>query len=252
MGTLVSLYVVNVLVTGTRDIKLSSHKARSTATHPTQSATSVTPTTGAKANPALPGAKTTRPKKTGPGVIEEAASNVPEWVLFLVLLLDYWGVVFFVLQLFWTLAVLRLDFEMRWYMVTDRSLRLRSGLLVVKESTLSFVNIQQVVVTQGPIQRLLGLADVRVQSAGGGDSDSHGKGGGEELHTVVFHAVDNADEIRDVVLARLKQFRAASLGDPDDQAHALPVIAPAGNQSADTLAAAQELLAAARELRAAL
>ena len=63
---------------------------------------------------------------------------------------------------------MRLDYEQRWYVVTDRSLRLRTGVWSVREMTMSFANLQQITVTQGPLQRLLGLADVRFQSAGGG------------------------------------------------------------------------------------
>ena len=77
---------------------------------------------------------------------------------------------------------------------------------------MSFANLQQVEVKQGPFQRLLGLADVRVRSAGGGD---HGEAEGEPLHTGLFHSVENAEEIRDLILARLKAFREAGLGDPD-------------------------------------
>ena len=80
---------------------------------------------------------------------------------------------------------------------------------------MSFANLQQVVVTQGPLQRLLGLADVRVQSAGGG-GDTHEKGGGDSLHTGVFHGVDNAGEIRDLILERLRHFRETGLGDPHE------------------------------------
>jgi uncharacterized membrane protein YdbT with pleckstrin-like domain len=146
----------------------------------------------------------------------------------------------------------RLDYELRWYLVTDRSLRIRTGITTVRESTMSFANLQQVVVTQGPLQRLLGLADVRVQSAGGGgDHSAQGKNGAaESLHTGIFHGVANADEIRDLILERLRLFRAAGLGDPDEQAAApLP---SAVQEPADAIAAARELLTEARALRTAI
>src|SRR4030095_10540622 len=60
------------------------------------------------------------------------------------------------------LAVMRLEYEKRWYVVTDRSLRVREGVVIVREMTVSFANIQDVAVTQGPIERLLGLSNVRV------------------------------------------------------------------------------------------
>src|SRR5207247_415100 len=63
----------------------------------------------------------------------------------------------FALQRFFRLAVLRLDFEKRWYVVTDRSLRVREGVVQIQEMTITFANIQNLSISQGPIQRLLGL-----------------------------------------------------------------------------------------------
>ena len=176
------------------------------------------------------------------------------WMIVLIELAEAGAVFFFLAQLPVTLALVRLDFELHWYIVTDRSLRIRTGLLRLRETTMSFANIQQVTVTQGPLQRLLGLADVRVQSAGGGGHAEHPPGADASLHTGVFHGVANATEIRDLILDRLRQFRATGLGDPDD--HPSPVggvpsprsdFAP--TTAADTLAAARELLHEASALR---
>ena len=157
-----------------------------------------------------------------------------------------------------TYGVRRLDYEMRWYMVTDRSLRLRHGVWRVSESTMSFANIQQVVVNQGPLQRLLGLADVRVQSAGGGGGKtSEGRtSDDDDMHLGLFRHVTNATEIRDLILGRLRMYRHTGLGDPDE--HAPAAATPphaAGSVTADprdALAAAHEVLAEARALRSAL
>ena len=114
---------------------------------------------------------------------------------------------------------------------------------------MSFANVQQVTVSQNPLQRLLKLADVRVQSAGGGGQE-HGKSDEHSMHIGVFHGVDNAVEIRDLVLERLRKFRAAGLGDSDDYNRPTDdkkAAAPAS--SSDTVAAARELLKAARDLR---
>jgi len=123
---------------------------------------------------------------------------------------------------------------------------------------MSFANLQQVEVQQGPLQRLLGLADVHVQSAGGGSNHDPRHGQTEDsLHTGIFHSVDNATEIRDLILERLRHFRQAGLGDPDDHHdHAVvggvPPPREASAPDGDTLAAAHELLAEARALRSAL
>ena len=117
---------------------------------------------------------------------------------------------------------------------------------------MSFANLQQVEVKQGPLQRLLGLADVHVQSAGGGGEMRPGHQG-DSLHTGIFHSVNNATEIRDLILERLRQFRQAGLGDPDDHGHpTAPATPPTDMASGDALAAARELLAEARALRTAL
>ncbi len=138
--------------------------------------------------------------------------------------------------------------ELRWYMVTDRSLRIRSGITSLLESTMSFANVQQVVVTQGPLQRLLRIADVRVQSAGG-RGDAHDRDAGDSLHTGVFHGVDNSSAIRDLILERLRRFRESGLGDPDEAAPVSAGPAPADAGRGSALTAARELLEEARALR---
>jgi membrane protein YdbS with pleckstrin-like domain len=135
--------------------------------------------------------------------------------------------------------LLKLDYEMRWYIVTDRSLRIREGILSVDEKTISFANIQNIGIRQGPVQRFLGIADVEVQTAGGGAAVP-GETAGKSMHLGYFHGVDNAEEIRDAILRRVRELQDSGLGDPD--AHR--------SDDSDVLAAAHELLEAARSLRA--
>ena len=188
----------------------------------------------------------------------------PWWLFPAIGILEVGGILLYLFQIPVTYALVRLEFESHWYIVTDRSLRIRSGLVSMKESTMSFANLQQVTVSQDPLQRLLRIADVRVQSAGGGStSDSHGHTR-DSMHTGIFHGVDNAPEIRDLILERLRLFRAAGLGDPDDHhdhhevdvaardhSHS-PANAAVQTTTSDTLAAAHEILADARALRATL
>ncbi|MBA4138424.1 MAG: hypothetical protein C0518_14030 [Opitutus sp.] len=214
----------------------------------------------AKDTAATPAPKTGRSKKNRDAAKRAFVERTPPWVMNLIAIGELIGIAGFLFQLPLTFAAARLDWELRWYIVTDRSLRIRAGLWSLQESTMSFANLQQVEVTQGPLQRLLGIADVRVQSAGGGGG---GAGKGHEhhdsLHTGVFHGVDNAHEIRDLILDRLRHFRQAGLGDPDD--HHAVTTAPsavaethpgAASAASDALAAAQELLDEARALRAAV
>ncbi len=158
----------------------------------------------------------------------------------------------FLAQVPLTFAMLRLDYELRWYIVTDRSLRIREGIASVREKTMTFANVQNITVKQGPLQRLLGIADVEVRTAGGGGGDKgKGQAMGESLHEAYFRGVDNAEEIRDVVRERVRRFRDTGLGDPDDHPPLPPAApAPAGERAdAELAAAARELLAEARALR---
>ncbi|MBN2328468.1 MAG: PH domain-containing protein, partial [Candidatus Omnitrophica bacterium] len=64
--------------------------------------------------------------------------------------------------------VIRLEYDMRYYVVSDRSLRIRKGVWSILEQTLTFVNIQNITVEQGPIERLFGISRLVVETAGGG------------------------------------------------------------------------------------
>jgi hypothetical protein len=202
----------------------------------------------------------TRQSKNGAGFIESlvhVALLLPPWAFPLLWVLKIVGILAYLVQLPVTYLIARMDYELRWYMVTDRSLRIRYGVWKVTESTMSFANIQQVVVSQGPLQRLLGLSDVKVQSAGGGSGghDSHGNPhGNDDMHMGLFHSVTNAPEIRDLILERLRRFRESGLGDTEEKIHQ-PAHVPIGTtalDSPDLLAAARELTAEARALRVSL
>lgn len=186
----------------------------------------------------------------------QIAKRMPRWGLTVLQVVEAGAILVFLVQIPVTYAAVRLDFELRWYIVTDRSLRIRTGLLAMQESTMSFANLQQVSVSQGPLQRLLGIADVQVQSAGGGGGGEKGHQHDDSLHTGVFHGVENANEVRDLILQRLRLFRQSGIGDPDDVHDQTEVAATApaigAGAATDVLAAARELLAETRALRAAL
>jgi len=125
------------------------------------------------------------------------------------------GVVFgalYLLQCLLSWATLRLDYELRWYKVTDRSLRIREGVWFVREMTMSFANIQNISIAQGPIQKIFGVSDVMVQSAGGGSAEQ-----GRSLHVGYFRGIADAGRVRDLMLERLRKHRDAGLGDGDEK-----------------------------------
>jgi membrane protein YdbS with pleckstrin-like domain len=184
----------------------------------------------------------------------ELALVLPSWFFPLIWVVKIFSALVYLVQIPVTYAVRRLDYEMRWYLVTDRSLRLRFGVWQVSEATMSFANIQQVVVSQGPLQRLLGLADVKVKSAGGGGG-GHYNHRAVDMHAGLFHSVSNATEIRNLIQERLRRFREAGLGDPDEKAVVdllTPAVSHGNGFSAATLSAAREVADEARALRAAI
>ena len=167
-----------------------------------------------------------------------AVRRAPEWgrVAAGALLVLVWGA--YVASFVVTLVSRRLNYGLRWYIVTDRSLRIRTGIFQMNELTMTYSNIQEIRVASGPLQLLLGIADVEVQAAGGGGDGQHGGG-----HVGRFNGVAHAPEIRDLIVDRLRQYRDSGLGEAP---HA------AVTQPASDLAAARTVLDEARALRAAL
>jgi hypothetical protein len=171
------------------------------------------------------------------------------------------GVAGVIAQLPFTFFLARLDYELRWYIVTDRSLRLRHGVMRVREMTMTYANIQQISIQQGPLQRLLGIEDLKVRTAGGGDDssseDTTHDADQESMHVGYFRGVENAGQIRDLIQEYMRRRLDAGLGDPDDRSAGPAVVGARGavlaNPAARGQAAASELagelLAAARELR---
>jgi membrane protein YdbS with pleckstrin-like domain len=160
--------------------------------------------------------------------------------------LEVFAWIAFLAQLPYSLAALRLDYELRWYMLSDRALRIREGVLSVREKTMTFANVQQIGVRQGPIQRLLGIANVEVRTAGGGSSSEDGGGGGD-LHRGYFRGVENAEAIRDAIRDRVRRQRGAGLGDPGEEGE-VAGLRPSGADP-EAAAAARQLLDEIRALR---
>ncbi len=186
--------------------------------------------------------------------LEAVLERIPyeDLTMMLITAAEVFGIALFVIQLPISFFLVVLDWEMRWYIVTDRSLRIREGVVRVKEMTMTFANVQEVSIRQGPLQRLLGISDLRVRTAGGGASSGppakQRQQEAHSLHIGYFHGVDNAGAIRDLILERLRQQRDAGLGDPD-QAQ-LQTVEPESEQaSAGLLDAVRGLLAEARALR---
>jgi uncharacterized membrane protein YdbT with pleckstrin-like domain len=139
----------------------------------------------------------------------------------------------FVVSIPITYFLQRLNYEMRWYIVTDRSLRIRRGVVRVQEMTMTFANVQGIRLNANPIQGWLGLANVEVQSAGGG---SGAQGTPSSGHVARFEGVDNAEAIRDLIVERLRVYRDSGLGEKTREVREAPALSAARSVLQETRA----------------
>lgn len=116
---------------------------------------------------------------------------------------------------------LRLRYDTTWYVLTDRSVRIRRGVWTIREATVTFENVQNVSVRQGPIQRHFGIANVSLDTAGAGKA----AGEGEERRgsRAVIEGIAEPERIRALILARVRTSRFAGLGDEVPSATAAAV-----------------------------
>lgn len=106
------------------------------------------------------------------------------------------------------LVTTRVDFELRHYLVGDRSLRVAQGAWKREEVTLSYANVQNIEVNQGPLERLFGFKSLTISTAGADTTP-----GAENSHLVTMVGLQDADELRSLILGMLKQQRDAGLGE---------------------------------------
>ncbi|HEX8170832.1 MAG TPA: PH domain-containing protein [Thermoanaerobaculia bacterium] len=172
--------------------------------------------------------------------------NMPRLMAILFHVGEAFGIVALVAQILFGWMILRLDYELRWYMLSDRAIRIREGITTVREKTIALANIQNISIRQGPLQRLLKIADVEVKTAGGGgrsSAEERKQLGREPMHVAYFRGVDNAEEIRDALREGVQRERNSGLGDLDEH--------HAHDAGGDVASAVAELLEESRKLRVA-
>jgi membrane protein YdbS with pleckstrin-like domain len=171
----------------------------------------------------------------------------------LLIALGVWGVPLVILLLAFAVVkagvlyvTTRLEYEMRWYILTERSLRLREGVWTIRELTLTFANVQNVHVLQGPVQRIFGFSNIMLETAGGGSGQKEQRL--VDPHRAVIKGVENPAEVRDLILNLLRRYKTAGLGDKDENiaGHAA---SGGGLVGSSTLGLLAEIRDAARSLR---
>jgi membrane protein YdbS with pleckstrin-like domain len=115
---------------------------------------------------------------------------------------------------------IHLRYDTTWYVLSDRSVRIRRGVWTIEEKTFTFENVQNVEIRQGPLQRWFGVANVIIQTAGGGGSAGAHGSIGLGAHQGVIEGVHDPEEIRESIMVKVRAAKGAGLGDSSDDAHA--------------------------------
>lgn len=113
-------------------------------------------------------------------------------------------------------VAIHLRYDTTWYVLTQHSMRIRRGIWIIQETTITFENVQNVSVESGPLERWFGIANVIVDTAGGGggsSKESKGESASADAHRGLIEGIDNAPEVRALILTRIQQSRSAGLGD---------------------------------------
>ena len=108
---------------------------------------------------------------------------------------------------------IHLRYDTTWYVMTPRSLRIRRGIWLIHETTITFENVQNIRVDQGPLQRYFGIADLVVETAGGGAThkkEGHSSG---NTHRGLIEGIADASGIRDRILQIVMRSKSAGIGD---------------------------------------
>ncbi len=135
---------------------------------------------------------------------------------------------------------IHLRYDTTWYVLSDRSMRIRRGIWIIHETTITYDNIQKVSIRQGPLQRYFGISDVLVETAGGGAATGKGESSSVVGHSGLLEGIGNAEEVRGLILAKWQSSKTAGLGDEHDS-RARPAVEPAAGFSPHDLQVLEEI-----------
>ncbi len=143
--------------------------------------------------------------------------------------------------------VLHLRYDTTWYVMTSRSLRIRRGVWVLHETTITFENVQNIRIDQGPLERYVGVANLMVETAGGGGAaaslDNAHAAQALDFHRGLIEGIHNASELREKILARQRRSPGDALGDEGEDRHVgeLTARAPAEGVGSEHMALLREI-----------
>ena len=155
----------------------------------------------------------------------------------------------FLSQMTLSALLVKLSWDLRWYVVGEESMRIREGVWSLREQTMTIASVQNMSVRQGPVQRLFGIADLEIHTAGGGSRSELESGRSPDkkrnFHVGRFRGLENAEELRDSIYTKLMALRGTGLGDETAHLASSPSVGAAEDER---VAAARLLLSEAREL----
>lgn len=177
----------------------------------------------------------------------------PDARLFALLTAPLWWAVIILPDILAYVAI-HLEYDTTWYTLTSRSMRLRRGIWSITETTITFENVQNVRVEQGPLQRLFGFSNLIVETAGGGGAAGpHAHAAG--AHMGLLAGIEDAPAVKQLIMARARGSRFAGLGDEGHAIHlgahsGAPASAAGGSWTGAHLEALREIARHAADLRA--
>jgi len=146
------------------------------------------------------------------------------WLIIFVLGLLLWLILIFLVNPFifiiclgvWFLIMIPVLFwipkayQMLEYYIEEDSVKMKEGVFWKKHTTVPYLKITNVDVTQGPIQRALGIGVIHVQTAGAGGQ----QGQKAELK---INGVKNLEELRDKRFRNIKAYHLSRSKDTEKQ-----------------------------------
>lgn len=143
-------------------------------------------------------------------------------------------------------ASIRFRYDATWYVMSPGSLRIRRGIWVMRETTITFENVQNVRVERGPLQRVFGISSVVIETAGSGTARA---GSGGLSNRAIIEGVRDAEMRRDIILRRWRASTSAGLGDDSHSPGKQRTRRPSLNWSDDHIAVLRDIHALLRAAR---